>query len=116
MLPPTRVITIGALCHLTSGAQRDPVLSGIDVSVLGIDVFGTCVEQLHWTVTEQNQSSCTMASILWLDVQTLYCSDRFSEADSGKSGRRASVLQVCAFSLLAPGGFDAPVLIKICGV
>jgi len=116
VLPPTRVITIGALCHLTSGAQRDPVLSGIDVSVLGIDVFGTCVEQLHWTVTEQNQSSCTMASILWLDVQTLYCSDRFSEADSGKSGRRASVLQVCAFSLLASGGFDAPVLIKICGV
>ena len=29
----------------------------------GVDVFGTCVEQLHWAATESNQSSCTMASI-----------------------------------------------------
>ena len=75
-------------------ARRDPVLSGIDVSVLGIDVFCTCVEQLHWAVTERNQSSRTMAIMLWLHMQSLYFSVRFPEADSGKSGRRASVLQV----------------------
>ena len=61
--------------------------------LFGVDVLGTCVEQLHWAATKQNQSSCTMASILWLDVEVLYCSVRFPEALSDMSGRRASVLQ-----------------------
>ena len=51
--------------------------------------LSSCISQLR----NQSQSSCTMASINWLDVQRLYFSVRFSQADSGKSGRRASVLQ-----------------------
>jgi hypothetical protein len=70
--------------------------------LFGVDVLGTCVEQLHWAATEQNQSSCTMASILWLDVKLLYCSVRSSEADSGKSGRRASVRQALLSAYLRP--------------
>ena len=91
------------------------LLPGIDVSVFGMDVSGTCVEQFHWAVTEQNQSSCTMATIFWLDVQSLHCSFRCSEADSGKSGRRVSVLQALLSAYLRPAVFVAPVLIKICG-
>jgi len=81
------------------------VLSGIDILVCGIDLFGTFAGQLHWAVTEQNQSSCTMASIIWLDVQMVYCSVRFSEAGSGKSGRRASVLQAVRSAYLRPADF-----------
>ena len=70
--------------------------------LFGDDVLGTCVEQLHWAATEQNQSSCTMASILWLDVELLYCSVRFPEALSDMSGRRASVLQALLSAYLRP--------------
>ena len=70
----------------------ESVLTGIDVLVFGV-VLGACAEQLHWAITEQSQSSNAIASIVWPDVQSLYCSLQFSEADSGKAGRRASVLQ-----------------------
>ena len=70
--------------------------------LFGVDVLCTCVEQLHWAATEQNQSSCTMASIIWLGVESLYCSVRFSEALSGMSGRRASVLQALLSAYLRP--------------
>ena len=78
------------------------VVSALASVLSGVDVLSTCVEQLHWAAAESNQSSCTMASILWLDVGMLYCSARSSEADSGKSGRRASVLQALLSAYLRP--------------
>jgi hypothetical protein len=57
-----------------------------------------------------------MASILWLDVQRLYFSVRCSEAGSGKSGRRASVLQALLSAYLRSANyFYTLVLIEICG-
>jgi len=83
---------------------------------LGVDVFCKCVEQLHFAVTEQNQSSCTMASIFWLDAQSLYLSFRCSAAGSGKLGRRASVLQVWLSAYLrSANSLYTLVSIKICG-
>jgi len=85
-------------------------------SFLGVDVLRKCVEQLHFAVTEQNHSSCTMASIIWLDVQSLYFSVRFPEADSGKSGRRASVLQALLSAYLRPANYLYTLAsMKICG-
>jgi len=82
---------------------------------LGVDVLGTCVEQLHWAATKQSLSSCIMASILWLDVQSSYLSDRFSEALSGMSGRRASVLQALLSAYLhSANSLYTLVSIKIC--
>ena len=46
-----------------------------------------------------------MASILRLDMEMLYCSVRFSEADSGMSGRRASVLQALLSAYVRPADF-----------
>ena len=43
-----------------------------------------------------------MARILWLDMEMLYCSASFYEADSGMSGRRASVLQALLSAYLRP--------------
>jgi len=96
-----------ALCKLAASvvSALASVLSGIDVLASGVDVFGTCVEHLRWAVTDQNQSSCIMANILWLDVQHLYRSARFSEAGSGKSGRRASVLRALLSAYLRPVDF-----------
>ena len=83
-----------ALCEPAASvvSALESVLTGIDVLVFGV-VLGACAEQLHWAITEQSQSSNAIASIVWPDVQSLYCSLQFSEADSGKAGRRASVLQ-----------------------
>jgi len=89
--------TIGpALCKTAASvvSALASVLFGIDVLVCGLSMclaqcLSSCISQLR----NQSQSSCTMASINWLDVQRLYFSVRFSQADSGKSGRRASVLQ-----------------------
>jgi hypothetical protein len=73
-------------------------------SIISLLCFGVpmCLahvtEQLHWAVTEESQSPCTTASILWLDLQLWHCSVRSLDPDSGKAGRRASVLQQALLS------------------